>query len=244
LETALPGSEEKDYLLIDTSIDLRAQLLREGTPLVTRVAYTHAHVDHFFGLDELRGIQFRTRRPIELYGGAETLASLRRVYTHLFDANVQKGGGILWVETHPVEGRFSVGGFELEPLPVFHGDLPILGYRWGDLAFITDCSAIPGPTWELLGGIDTLVLGMLRKRAHPTHFNLDQALAVVERIAPRRTYFIHMTHDLLHAETNAELPPGVELAYDGLKIDLNRFEPATWERAGAGGPPSLEEEET
>ncbi|MCA9449645.1 MAG: MBL fold metallo-hydrolase, partial [Candidatus Omnitrophica bacterium] len=110
--------EEQDYLLIDSSIDLRAQLLREGTPLVTRVAYTHDHVDHFFGLDELRGIQFRTRRPIELYGSPETLNSLRRVYTHLFDETVQKGGGILLVETHPVEERFAAGGFELEPLPI------------------------------------------------------------------------------------------------------------------------------
>ncbi|MCG3199602.1 MAG: Ribonuclease BN [bacterium] len=229
LKTRSSESEDWEYLLIDTSIDLRQQLLREGAPPVFRVVYTHSHVDHFFGLDELRAVQFVVKRPIEVFGSAEIHERVRAVYTHLFDPNAQSGGGILSVRLHPAEGRFTAGGFGLQTLQVLHGKLPVQGYRWGSLAYITDCSAIPEQTWKLLAGVDTLVLDALRKRPHETHFNIDQALEVVARLGPRRTYFIHMTHDLLHAETNAELPEGVELAYDGLELELPSFDPLNWE---------------
>jgi len=230
LQTRPSENEAWESVLLDTSIDLRQQLLGEGSPLVTHVVYTHAHVDHFFGLDELRGVQFRTGRVIDLYGSEEVIDSLHRVYGHLFDSSVQQGGGILHVAVHGISARFRAGPAELETLPILHGTLPIQGYRWGTLAYLTDCSRIHEATWPLLEGLDTLVLGMLRKKPHPTHFNLDQALEVVERLAPRKTYFVHMTHDLLHAETNAELPGGVELAYDGLRIDLDPFDPLRWQR--------------
>lgn len=216
------------YVLIDTSIDLRAQFFRAGTPLVSHVVYTHAHVDHFFGLDELRVIQYHLNGPIHVYCSEEVQSRLEVVYAHLFDPNVQKGGGILSVEVHPATGRFRVGGIELLTLPVFHGSQVVQGYRWGGLAYITDCSFIPDETMSLLEGVDTLVLDALRKKQHATHFNLEQALAVVERLKPRRTWFIHMTHDLLHKETNAALPEGVELSFDGLEIDLPGFDPIGW----------------
>ena len=228
LQTRGPDDSDWGSVLLDTSIDLRQQLLRENAPLVTDVVYTHAHVDHFFGLDELRGIQFATGRPIEIHAMADVLESLKRVYVHLFDDSVQKGGGILSVRLHVIEARFAVGPLELLPIPILHGSLPILGYRWGDLAYLTDCSGIPEASWSLLENLDVLVLGMLRKKPHPTHFNLDQALAVVDRLKPRLAYFIHMTHDLVHAETEEELPEGVHLAYDGLKVELNAFDPARW----------------
>lgn len=231
----LPDPAEKNaspinwnYVLIDTSIDLRAQFFRAGTPLVNQVVYTHAHVDHFFGLDELRVIQYYLQGPIHIYCSEEVHHRLEVVYAHIFDPYVQKGGGILSVEVHPAEGRFRAGAMELLTLPVFHGGQPVQGYRWGGLAYITDCSHIPDSTLELLEGVEVLVLDALRHKSHETHFNLEQALAVVECLKPRQTWFIHMTHDLQHAETNAGLPEGVELSYDGLEIELSSFDPSKW----------------
>lgn len=217
-----------DYLLLDTSIDLRQQLMRAGAPRVHDVVFTHAHVDHFFGLDELRAVQFLSGLPIDIHASEEVRERLLETYQHLFNPDAQKGGGILSVNIHPLSDRFRAGPLELIRIPVLHGTLPVDGFRWGDLAYVTDCSFIPDTSWPLLEGIDTLVLDALRRRPHPTHFSIDQALEVVARIHPRRTYFIHMTHDLLHAETNASLPDGVELAYDGLEIELNDFDPVHW----------------
>jgi phosphoribosyl 1,2-cyclic phosphate phosphodiesterase len=214
--------------MVDASIDLRQQLLREGSPLVSRVVFTHAHFDHFFGLDELRGVQFHTRQPIEVYASEDVIDTLHRVYRHLFDDSVQKGGGILEVEVTRTTDRFLAGPMELVTIPAWHGRLPVQGYRWGNMAYLTDCSQIPDTTWPLLENLDALILGMLRKRPHTTHFNLDQALEVVRRVKPLRTYFVHMTHDILHSDLSAELPPEVELAYDGLVVDLQPFNPIDW----------------
>ncbi len=230
LQTRKQGEEDWQHLLIDSGIDLRYQLLREGAPLVRDVVYTHAHVDHFFGLDELRAIQFVTRKSIHLYASEDVENSLRIIYRHLFEKDVQQGGGILAVEVHRIERRFLAGAMELEALPIFHGRLPILGFRFGDLAYLTDCSHIPDETWHLLKGVKVLVLDMLRKRPHPTHFNLEQSIEVVEKLQPHETYFVHMTHDLVHAEIQEELPDGVWLAHDGLIVDLPPFDPICWTR--------------
>ena len=232
LQTCGDDDENWVSVLLDTSIDLRQQLLDAGRPLVSVAVYTHAHVDHFFGLDELRAVQFKTKKPIEVFAQQPVLDRLKIVYSHLFDPNAQQGGGILSVNLHTAEDRFRAGPLELISLPVWHGDLPVLGYRWGSLAYMTDCNRIPDETWPLLEGIDILVLDALRKRSHPTHFNIDQALEAVSRIAPKRTYFVHMTHDLSHEATNAELPQGVELAYDGLCLDLEPFDPLSWTISG------------
>ena len=228
LQTRSSSHDDWDHVLLDASIDLRQQLLREGSPLVRRVVFTHAHVDHFFGLDELRGVQYHTRLPTEVFAAEDVVRALYRAYSHLFDDSVQKGGGILTVEINRIADRFRVGPMELVTLPVYHGRLPIQGYRWGSMAYVTDCSSIPHETWPSLQHLDTLVLGMLRKRPHPTHFNLDQALEVVSKLTPRRTFFIHMTHDIVHSEVSKELPSGVELAYDGLAVDLEPFDPLNW----------------
>lgn len=228
LKTRPVDSAPWEYVLLDTSIDLRQQLAMAGAPLVATVVYTHAHVDHFFGLDELRVVQYRLDKPIDIYCTEEVKERLWAVYAHLFDPNVQQGGGILSVRVHSTSERFNTGTMDLVTLPVLHGTQQVQGYRWGSLAYITDCSFIPESTWPLLEGLDTLVLDALRMRPHNTHFCLEESLEVVKRLQPRKAYFIHMTHDLLHAETNAELPEGVELAYDGLEIELPDFDPIGW----------------
>jgi len=130
------------------------------------------------------------------------------------------GGGVPQLTTNEVRDPFFVRGVRIVPVPLWHGRLPILGFRFGSFAYLTDCNRIPDESWALVDGVDTLILDALRDEPHETHFTLGEAVAVVEQIAPRRAYFTHMTHDLPHAKTNARLPAGIELAYDGLVLDI------------------------
>jgi phosphoribosyl 1,2-cyclic phosphate phosphodiesterase len=147
------------------------------------------------------------------------LKELRRTFAYIFDG-ADEGGGIPHLHLYPAGGPFSIGDGTFTPVPVWHGRREILGFRVGNFAYLTDCSGIPDASWPLLEGIDTLAIDALRHRPHPTHFTVEQALAVSSRLGPRRTWLTHICHDLPHAATNASLPPGVELAYDGLRIDI------------------------
>jgi phosphoribosyl 1,2-cyclic phosphate phosphodiesterase len=133
----------------------------------------------------------------------------------------RKGGGIPRIDAHVIDGPFTAAGVRVIPVPLWHGDTPILGFRFGRFAYLTDCSGLPDESWRLVDGVDTLVIDALREKKHPTHFNVEEAVAAVKRIAPRRAYFTHMAHDLGYAETNARLPAGMELAYDGLVLDVD-----------------------
>jgi phosphoribosyl 1,2-cyclic phosphate phosphodiesterase len=138
----------------------------------------------------------------------------------VFEPPPERGGGVPQIDLTIIDGPFEVLGVHVVPVPLFHGPRRILGFRFGTFAYLTDCNRIPDESWPLLEGLDTLVLDALRHRPHPTHFSVAQSLDVVARLRPRRTWFTHMCHDLPHAATNASLPPGVELAYDGLAIDV------------------------
>jgi phosphoribosyl 1,2-cyclic phosphate phosphodiesterase len=140
------------------------------------------------------------------------------VFAYVFEAGTQKGGGIPDLQTFTICGPFCVGRQEVVPVPLLHGGKPILGFRFGTFAYLTDCSAIPDESWPLLEGLEVLVIDALRIRPHPTHFSLSEAIDATKRIAPRRAYFTHMCHDLGHAVTCATLPAGMELAYDGLVV--------------------------
>jgi phosphoribosyl 1,2-cyclic phosphate phosphodiesterase len=208
------------YILVDTAPDLRAQALAHGVRRVDAIAFTHSHADHVLGLDEVRRYNFMQGAAIPCFGDAATLADLRRVFSYIFDGKTRAGGGIPRLSLFDIGGAFSLGGVEFVPVPVMHGPMPILGYRVGAFAYLTDCSQIPESSWPLLAGVRTLVLDALRDRPHTTHFNVAEALQVVERLGPERTYFTHISHDLPHAATCARLPFGVELAYDGLILEL------------------------
>jgi phosphoribosyl 1,2-cyclic phosphate phosphodiesterase len=207
-------------LLVDTSTDLRAQALREGLDRIDAVFYTHAHADHVFGFDELRRFNHLTRRPIDAYGDERTLAAIRQTFAYAYDPGAPKGGGVPDVRLLPVDGPFTLGGHDVVPVPLMHGTTPVNGLRIGAFAYCTDCNSIPAASLAMLEGLDVLVIDALRHKPHPTHYNVDGALGVIDAVRPKQAYFTHMAHDLAHAATCAALPAGVTLSYDGLVIDV------------------------
>jgi phosphoribosyl 1,2-cyclic phosphate phosphodiesterase len=208
-------------ILVDTTPDLRQQALTYGITRIDAILFTHSHADHILGLDDVRGFNFAQKAAIPCYAAADVWETIRRVFFYAFDGLSRKGGGVPRLEHHPIDGPFSVAGVRIVPVPLLHGDTPILGFRFGGFAYLTDCSAIPDPSWPLVAGVDTLVIDALRDARHSTHFTVAEALEAIARIGPRRAYLTHMAHQLGHAETNARLPAGVELAYDGLVLDVN-----------------------
>ena len=207
-------------LLVDTTTDLRAQALRAGLKRVDALLFTHSHADHIFGLDEIRRFNMLTKRPVCLYGMRETLDDLRRTFGYVFEPDAPRGGGVPDLRLWPLEGACCFGATEVEPVPVQHGRWQVLGFRFGTFAYLTDCNGIPETSLARLRGLDVLVLDALRHRPHPTHFSLDEAVAMAYRIGARQTYFTHIAHELGHAATCAMLPAGMTLAHDGLVIDL------------------------
>ncbi len=207
-------------ILVDTSTDLRTQALTHGLARVDAILYTHSHADHIMGLDDVRRFNVMQDGAIPAYADERTAADLQRAFSYVFDPPREKGGGIPQISLTTVNGRFNVGGVAVQTVPIFHGARPILGFRFGSLAYLTDCSRVPDEAWPLLQGLDILILDALRHRPHPTHFTVAEALHVVDRVKPRQAYFTHICHDLPHAATNASLPAGVELAYDGLELAI------------------------
>jgi phosphoribosyl 1,2-cyclic phosphate phosphodiesterase len=207
-------------VLVDTTPDLRSQALAHDVRRVDAILYTHSHADHVMGLDDVRRFNVLQKAVIPCYGDERTLADLRRIYAYIFDRDTPRGGGLPQVVLVRIAGEFCVGRATFIPIPLMHGSRTILGYRVGSFAYLTDCSEIPEASWPLLRGVRTIILDALRERPHPTHLSVDQALAIVERLAPERAYFTHMCHDLPHAATCARLPAGVELAYDGLTFEI------------------------
>jgi phosphoribosyl 1,2-cyclic phosphate phosphodiesterase len=211
-------------LLIDTPPELRLQLLAAGTRSVDAVLYTHAHADHIAGIDDLRACSDRRADDLPLYGSAETLATLRTSHRYIFDAEIKALPGT----TKPrlalhelVAGReATVAGIPVLPLGFPHGPLTVLGFRFGDVAYVTDVKEVPVAVRDRLRGLEVLVLNALRYTPHPTHLSIDDALAVVADLRPRRAIFTHLTHETGHADLAAKLPRGVEPGYDGLTVEV------------------------
>ena len=207
-------------VLVDASPDLRAQALRFGLARVDAILLTHAHADHVLGLDDVRIYNFRQRSAIPCYGAGRALTGVRRMFDYVFDPATPQGGGLPQLALREVIGPFSLGGATVVPVPLLHGTLPVLGFRIGAFAYLTDCNAVPDASWPLLEGLDVLVLDALRHNPHRTHFTVEQAVEVARRIGARRTFFTHIAHDLPHAATCAALPAGISLAFDGLALDV------------------------
>lgn len=217
----LIAQDDGTQVLVDTTPDLRSQALARNLTRVDAVVYTHSHADHIFGLDELRRfIALRGGGAMDVFGDRRTLDDLLRTFPYAFDSPPELGGGVPRLVPQVVDGPFSVAGTSWTPVPILHGRRVIRGYRIGGFAYLTDCSGVPEASWPLLEGVDLLVIGALRERAHPTHFSLSEAMVAARRAGARRTLFTHMCHDLGHAETNARLPEGMALAYDGLSVSV------------------------
>jgi phosphoribosyl 1,2-cyclic phosphate phosphodiesterase len=211
-------------VVIDTGPDFRAQALQAGLKRIDAVFYTHSHADHILGLDDLRPLSYRAFRqtgPIPLYATPETRATLEHIYGYTFspDSNYPNRAK---VELKTIDSGDPIRVHELEflPIPVLHGTLPITGYRFGNVAYLTDVSTIPESSFSLLEGLDTLIVSALRHTPHPSHATVDQAVRWANRIDARQTWFTHISHDLGHEETNANLPEGMALAHDGLTLPI------------------------
>lgn len=220
LVLGLPGGN----LLVDTPPDLRQQLLREQIGIVHAVLYTHEHADHIFGLDDLRLMQFYLGGPVPLYCEPGVELRIRKSFDYAFQPAAERlhTGAIPQLALRTIGlDPFEVLGAQVTPVRLLHGPtVPVLGFRFGNVAYCTDVNAIPPESVERLRGLDVLVLDCLRHEPHATHFGLDQALAVHDELRPKRTLLTHMSHKLEHDATNAALPSGVELAYDGLEVPL------------------------
>lgn len=207
-------------ILIDTPVDLRQQALRYGLSRVDGVLFTHDHADHVFGLDEIRVFNFRQGGAIPCFGSRQTLASLRRIYSYAFEDG-QEGGGKPRLDLVEVSAPFDLFGLEVAPIPVLHGATEVYGFRLGGFAYVTDVSFIPEESFQRLAGVEVLVLGALRYRPHSTHFNIPEAVAAAQRIGARRTVLTHIAHEVDHGAQEISLPPGVELGYDGIELELD-----------------------
>ena len=212
-------------ILIDASPDLRQQVLREKIDRCDAILFTHNHVDHTFGLDDVRLFNVSMQKPIDIYAERHTLDYLARVFQHVFESHKNVNDSFV---ANLVPNELSVGepinlyGVEFIPIRLLHGRLPIVGFVITTpevkIAYCTDVSSIPPETWPYLEGLDTLVLDMLRFRHHPTHLNLDQAIEIAQQVEAKQTYFIHMTHCIGHEDVDASLPNNIHLAYDGLRL--------------------------
>lgn len=211
------------HLLIDTPPDLRAQLMREKIGIVHAVLYTHEHADHLFGLDDLRLFPFYLGHPVPLFCEAKVEDRIRKSFDYAFQElpHTHVGAAPQLEFKRITTDPFVVLGTRVVPIRLTHGPrFSVLGFRFGNVAYCTDVSEIPDESWSLLEGLDVLILDALRNRPHATHFSLEDALAVAQRVKPKRMLLTHTSHELDYERTNAALPAGVEMAFDGQRIAL------------------------
>ena len=214
----LPAAEgaRPKVLLIDVPPEFRLSAIRDGVDRVDAVLLTHAHADHIMGMDDLRRFNDLQQEQIPCYSTPRWLETARRCFSYADRPFTRDGWPSFGFA--PIDGPTQIAGVTVTPLPLSHGRETVLGYRIGRMAYCTDCSAIPDSTAELLEGLDVLVLDALRYSPHFAHFNVTQALEAIERLRPQRAILTHIAHEILHAKASRQLPPGVELAYDGLRV--------------------------
>lgn len=209
------------HLLIDTAPELRLQCLVNRIERVDAVLYTHHHADHVAGLDDLRRFNHLNKKRLPCYGTSRTIDGLRRMFSYAFEPAPNSPHSKPEIDLIPIDDTpFEISGVTIIPIPLMHGPMPVLGFRIGRFAYCTDCSVIPEDSFARLAGVECLILDALRKRPHPTHFSVDEAVAAAQRVGAKETYFTHIAHELPHAAVSAELPPGITLGHDRQRIML------------------------
>ncbi len=212
------GGEHR--IVIDTGPDFREQALRFGIRSIDAVFYTHPHADHILGLDDLRPLSFAHRnRGMPLYADEATAQVLERVFAYTLSADATYPTRAR-VQLQRLNGPVQVAGVTFTPVPLLHGGLEVTGYRIGNAAYLTDMNEIPDSSMPLLDGIEVVVLDALRPQPHPSHATIAEAIRWAQRIGARETWFTHMSHEVMHAEMDPQLPPSIRLAYDGLRIPI------------------------
>jgi phosphoribosyl 1,2-cyclic phosphate phosphodiesterase len=207
-------------VVIDTGPDFRLQALREHLERLDAVIFTHAHADHVLGMDDIRPLNAQETKVIPIYGNRPAIDGVRRIFQYVFEGNYG-WGGVPLVEAHVINGPLRLFDVEFIPVPLLHGRLEVLGFRFGNVAYLTDYNDIPEASIRLLRGLDVVFLDALRHDPHPAHMTVAQALRQVDRIRPKMAYFTHMAHDLGHQETEDSLPAHVRLCWDGMKLELD-----------------------
>ena len=219
LRTSALLEVEGRNILFDIGPDFRQQMLREDVSRLDAILITHAHRDHVGGLDDIRSFNYVQHSKMDVYLNAEARFAIERDYHYIFEPHQYPG--LPEADLHTVEAPFRAAGVEVVPVKAMHKDLPVLGYRIGAMAYITDANYMAPAEIAKLKGVKVLVINALRREKHFSHYSLPEALAVIEEVAPERAYLTHMSHEMgLHEEVSATLPPHVALAYDGLKVEI------------------------
>lgn len=219
LRTSALLEVEGRNILFDIGPDFRQQMLREDVGRLDAILITHAHRDHVGGLDDIRSFNYVQHSKMDVYLNAEARFAIERDYHYIFEPHQYPG--LPEADLHTVEAPFTAAGVEVVPVKAMHKDLPVLGYRIGAMAYITDANYMAPSEIAKLKGVKVLVINALRREKHFSHYSLPEALAVIEEVAPERAYLTHMSHEMgLHEEVSATLPPHVALAYDGLKVEI------------------------
>lgn len=207
-------------IVVDTGPDFRQQMIREGIQQLDAILFTHEHKDHTAGLDDIRPFNFRQKRDMPIYARQQVIDQIKTEFAYAFSE--KKYPGVPQILTHTITNQpFSIKGIHINPIEVFHYKLPVFGFRINNFSYITDASYISPAEKEKLKGSEVLVLNALQREDHISHFTLQEALEIISEMKPRKAYLLHISHKLgLHSEISKELPEGVELAYDGLKIEI------------------------
>jgi len=223
LRTSVSVQTDQSVFIIDTTPDLRQQLLKYPLPNLDAVLFTHAHADHIYGIDELRRFNQLQQIRLPVYADPKTLSRLTKIFDYAF-GNGQLKLGLPNLKGIEIDGSFSIKDVLIHPIKLLHGSQEILGYRIGDLAYCTDVSKIPEESYPLLDDLDILILDALRERSHPSHFSVDEAIDEAGKIKAKQTYFVHMSHKIDHQTRQQTLPSGIKFAYDGLVLNIDKGE--------------------
>jgi phosphoribosyl 1,2-cyclic phosphate phosphodiesterase len=220
LRCSIMIEKEGKRVVIDTGPDFRQQMLRENVGSLDAVVFTHEHKDHISGLDDVRAFNYLSQRSMDVYASTRVQEALKREFFYVFSGDNYPGIprlNLITIENKP----FETSGMKFIPIPVMHLNLPVLGFRVGNFTYITDANFISDESKQLIKGSEVIVLNALRREKHISHFNLEEALELVDELKPKQAYFTHISHQLgLHELVNNQLPPGVACAYDGLQVSL------------------------